>query len=264
MQRFETLKITRAGAVATLAVDRPKALNALNSQVFREVIAACRALEADPGLRALVVTGTGERAFVAGADIREMAEADGEAAVAQTRLGMEMYDRLRRLPVPVIASIRGYALGGGLLLAMAADVRIAGERAVFGYPEITIGIFPGTGGTVLMERVFGSSLARALCLTGDRFDAARAYALGFLHRLVPDAELEAETAALAERLAGYNQVAVRAVKRVLDASLEGSFAAAREAETEAYRAVFEDPNAREGLTAFLEKRAPRYRREDEA
>ena len=206
----------------------------------------------------VVVKGAGGRAFVAGADIKEFNAMTAAEAEAKSWQGMRLYDLMRRLPKPVVASIDGYALGGGMLLAMACDVRVAAETAIFGYPEIRLGIFPGTGGTVLLDRLIGPAAARSICLLGERFPAERAYQLGLVNRLVPASELATATDEVAATLAGYSPVAVRELKAVLNASLERDFEAARVVEVAAYGRCFASDDRKEGVRAFIEKRTPSF------
>lgn len=259
MPTYETLLVADDGPVRTVTINRPKALNALNAAVFAEMNDVLARTEAGPATRVVVLKGAGEKSFVAGSDIKEFAALTPEAAEIRTWKGMHLYDRMRRLPQPIVASIHGYALGGGMLIAMACDVRVASRRAEFGYPEIRLGIFPGTGGTVLFDRLIGHANARALCLTGERFSAERAWQIGIVTHLVEHEALAARTAELANLLAGYSPIAVRNLKRALDASLERDFEAARAEEAKAYRACFESEDMREGVAAFIEKRPPVFR-----
>ena len=256
---YENIIVETRDAVGLITLNRPKALNALNRQVFTDLAACLEALAGREEVRVVVITGAGERAFVAGADIKEMEDMSRAEAEARSWQGMRLYDRIRHQPQPVMARIHGYALGGGMLLAMACDVRVAAESARFGYPEIRLGIFPGTGGTVLIDRLFGAGTARAICLTGEHFAARRAYELGIVTHLVEDDGLDAETARLSSMLAGYSPVAVRELKSVLNASLELDFEAARAAEIAAYGRCFDSEDRREGMRAFSEKRPPRFR-----
>ena len=258
MAEYETLLVADEGPVRTVTIDRPEALNALNARVFAEMNDVLALTAGDATVRVVVLKGAGERSFVAGADIKEFAALTPDAAEIRTWKGMHLYDRMRRLPQPLIASIHGYALGGGMLIAMACDLRIASEQAEFGYPEIRLGIFPGTGGTVLFDRLVGHANARALCLTGERFSAARAYQLGVVTHLVARDALAAKTAELAALLAGYSPIAIRNLKRALNASLERDFEAARAEEAHAYRDCFEHEDVREGVAAFVEKRPPAF------
>jgi enoyl-CoA hydratase len=234
--------------------------NALSVEVFRELTACLIAISKDPDIRVVVIKGAGDKAFVAGADIKEMAAAGGaETGSERSYLGMHLYDQIRHMPQPIIASINGYALGGGMLLAMACDVRVAADSATFGYPEIKLGIFPGTGGTILLDRLIGPANARSICLTGELFDAQRAYHLGLITHLVAKDDLVAETARLADLMAGYSPVAMRELKCALNASMELSFEAAREAEIKAHARCFASNDRLEGMTAFVEKRSPNFR-----
>ncbi len=253
---FETLLIDIDGACATITINRPDRLNAVNTLVFTEMGRALDGLAENAEVRIIVLKGAGERAFVAGADIKEMADMTRAEAETRSWHGMRLYDKMRRQPQPLVASIQGYALGGGMLIAVACDVRVASERAEFGYPEIRLGVFPGTGGTILVDRLLGAATARAICLLGDRFPAERAYQLGIVNRLVAHGELEAATAEVAETLAGYSPIAIRELKRALNASLEMDFEAARAVEIEAYGRCFDSEDRREGMAAFIEKRQP--------
>jgi enoyl-CoA hydratase len=255
---FDTILFKNDGPIGTITINRPDALNALNSLVFAELYELFDRIAQDQAIRVVVLQGAGEKSFVAGADIREMAGMSRTQAEARSWNGMRLYDRMRRLPQPLIASIQGYALGGGMLIALACDIRIASTNASFGYPEIKLGIFPGTGGTVLLDRLLGAAASRAICILGERLTAERAWQLGIVSKLVAPDELGAATQEAAATIAGYSPVALRELKRALNASLELDFAAAREIEIEAYGAAFESHDRQEGMNAFLEKRAPRF------
>lgn len=255
---FETLLVAVADGIATVTVNRPEVLNALNTQVFSDLSQCLSGLAEQEDVRVVLIRGAGEKAFVAGADIKEMEGMTRAEAEARSWQGMRLYDQIRRQPQPVMARIGGYALGGGMLLAMACDVRVASDRARFGYPEIRLGIFPGTGGTVLIDRLFGAGVARALCLTGEHISAQRAYELGIVTHLVSHDQLDAETGRLAALMAGYSPIALRELKTVLNASLERDFESARAVEIAAYGRCFDSADRIEGMRAFSEKRAPNF------
>lgn len=253
-----TLQVSTAGAVTTIAVHRPDALNALNATVWSELLDAFAAAEADDNVRALLLVSGSPKSFVAGADIKEFTALDGAGARARSQRIMGNYDRLRRLAKPSVAAIEGWCLGGGLEIALACDVRVASRTAKFGYPEIKLGIFPGTGGTVLLAKLIGAAAAREICLLGEIIDAERAYGLGLVGRVVEPDALAATGRALAERLAGFSPVALRECKRVLDAMLEDDMAPHRATELDAYRNAFESEDRKEGVAAFIEKRPPKF------
>jgi len=255
---FATLKLRREDAVLVVAIDRPDALNALNATVWDELDAVLEESAADASVNVLVLTGGGDKAFVAGSDVKEMAGMGREEAMARSWRGMRLYDRMRNHPQPIVAAINGYALGGGMLLALACDVRIAADSATLGYPEIRLALLPGTGGTVLLDRMVGPALARAICLTGEHFSAERAREMGLVWRVVPKAELMAEAMAVARRMAGYSPLALRELKGALNASQERDWTTARAAEVARYGACFASFDKEEGVRAFVEKRPPRF------
>lgn len=248
--------IERAGAVATITLNRPHARNALNRSLLYALSVALSDLAADDSLRALIVTGAGDRAFCAGADLIERQSLTARELTAHTLAINAVADALAEFPVPVIAAVRGYALAGGAELAIACDLRVAGEDAVFGYPEVKIGVFPGAGGVVRLPRLIGPGAARDLLYTGRQVFAAEALRLGLVDRVVPGAQVLPAARALAEEIAANAPLAIRALKRALAESV-------RLPEPEAHRAVRAlraplDSTAdyREGLAAFAAKRKP--------
>jgi enoyl-CoA hydratase len=255
MGGFEHLAIDRAGAVATLRLVRPKALNALDPALLREVARALRDVRRDPGVRVLVVSGEGDRAFSAGADIAAMAAMTAEEGHAYSRLGHEVLGRLADLQIPAIAAVNGVALGGGLELALACDLIVASERARFGLPEITLGLIPGFGGTQRLALRVGLGRARELIYRGAVIDAAEALRIGLVSRVVPPAALAGEAAALADELAARAPVAMRQAKRAT-AAAAAALAEGLRYETEAFAVAFASEDRVEGLRAFLAKRAP--------
>src|SRR5690242_14583372 len=221
---LRNLHLTRAGAVATLTLDRPRALNALDAATLRELARAIRELRRDGGVRALVVTGAGDKAFSAGADIAAMGAMSPADGHAYSRLGHEVLARLEALPIPVVAAVNGVALGGGLELALACDLIVASERARFGQPEINLGLIPGFGGTQRLVRRIGQTRAREVIYLGAPLSAADALRVGLANRVVAPERLAEEVAALARELAGKAPVALAQAKRATavaaDADLE--------------------------------------------
>ncbi len=256
---FENLHLAVSEGVATVTVTRPKALNALNAAVFDELERAFTGLREDAEVRAIVVTGSGDKAFVAGADIVELAELGPEAAQATSARGQGVFNLIERCGKPVVAAVNGFALGGGLELALACHVRVASDNARLGLPEVTLALIPGYGGTQRLARLVGVGRALEMVLTGDMIDAAAAERCGLVSRVVPQAELAATAMKIARRIASRGPVALRlAMTAVLDgvgAPLEAGLA--READL--FGQCFATDDMREGTRAFLEKRKPTYR-----
>lgn len=242
--------------VAVIRLDRPDALNALNSDVEREVLTAATTLERDPTVRAIVLTGS-ERAFAAGADVREMHPRSFEDLDASRPF--EGWDELARLRTPLVAAVSGFALGGGCELAMLCDVVIAAEDAVFGQPEIRLGILPGLGGTQRLPRAVGKAKAMDLCLTGRRMDAREAEGAGLVSRVVATESVLDEALAVAEAIAGMSVLAAASVKAAINEAFESPLASGLRLERTLFKARFATGDQKEGMSAFLEKRAPSYR-----
>ena len=250
---FETIQLEVA-AVATLTVNRPDKLNALNAQVIGELEAAMDQLEADPSVRVLLVTGAGEKAFVAGADIAELARTDAASGEATSRRGQRLLDRLEAAPFATLAVIQGFALGGGLELALACDLRLASEKAKLGLPEVTLGIIPGYGGTQRLPRVVGQGRALELILTGGMIPASKALEIGLVNRVSPPESLLEEARTLAASIAKVGPVAVRKAKWLVYYGADVSFARGCEAEAATFGILCTSEDKAEGTTAFLEKR----------
>jgi enoyl-CoA hydratase len=243
----------RRGAIEILTVNRPKALNALNQEVMDTLHEIIAELSMDMDLRAVVLTGSG-KAFVAGADIASMQELHPLEAEAFAGSGQDMGEAMNRLPVPIIAAVNGFALGGGCELAMCCDIVLAGERAMFGQPEVKLGVIPGFGGTQRLIRRVGMAKAMDLCLTGRMVKAPEAVQMGIASRLVEGDVLEAalETA---ETIAKNGPVAVRLAKRALIENEDVSLEAGLKAERSLFALCFSTTDQREGMAAFLGKRA---------
>lgn len=246
--------VERRGAVVVLRLNRPEVLNALDSQVMGELADRMGEADRDPEVAVMVITGTG-RAFAAGADISQMATAQPADLMALDHLAR--WDQIRQVKKPVIAAVFGFCLGGGLELAMAADVIVASEDARFGQPEIKIGVMPGAGGTQMLTRLVGPQRAMEMVLTGRMVDADEAYRIGLVARLVPVGTAEAEAMVLAEEIAAMPrwavQLAKEAVHRVAVAGLDYAF------ERKNFYLLFSTEDQKEGMAAFLEKRPPKFK-----
>jgi len=246
------------GRVGVLTIRREKALNALNRQVLQELDQVLGVLEGRPDLGCLVVTGAGSRAFVAGADIAEMALMGPEEALAFARLGQGVFSRLEALPVPVIAAVQGFALGGGCELALCCDIVLASDRAVFGQPEVKLGVIPGFGGTARLVRRIGYGSAMQWILAGGNVGAEEACRLGLVQRVVPGEALRSEAMETAREIAARGPLAVRAAKALVRQARERALPEALEAEARAFAELFATEDRREGMAAFLEKRPVRF------
>ena len=245
------IRVERDGGVAVVTIDRQDALNALDVATLTELRDRLRELVADSEVRAVVVTGAGEKAFVAGADIKYMSGLDRERAAAWGALGHEAATLLETMPKPAIAAINGFALGGGCELALACDLRYASSRAKLGQPEINLAIVPGWGGTQRLARVCGIGVAKDLILTGRTIDAAEALRVGLVNEIAdPVLERALETA---RELATKSPAALAVAKRLVNAS-----PSSLELEVEGFGALFEGAEAKEGLAAFVERRSPRF------
>jgi len=247
-----------SGRVLTLTVNRPDKLNALHRETLLALDAAFAQAAADPDIGVVVLTGAGAKAFVAGADIAEMADLPAIAGRDFGQIGQRLMRRIERMPKPVIAMVNGYALGGGLELAMACHLRIAADTARIGQPEINLGLIPGFGGTQRLLRLAGRGAALELCLLGEPIDAARAHQLGVVNRVVPADELEAATRQIAERLAQSAPLALRAVLDTIVVGGECGLDEGLELESTQFGLMFASDDMREGTRAFLERRKPAF------
>jgi enoyl-CoA hydratase len=253
------LRLERHGAVATVTLDRPRALNALDATTLRELARAIRDVRRDGEVRALVVGGAGEKAFSAGADIAAMAKMSAADGHAYSRLGHEVLARLEALPIPVVAAVNGVALGGGLELALACDLIVASERARLGQPEINLGLIPGFGGTQRLVRRIGQTRARELIYLGRALSAEEALRMGLVNRVVPPERVAEEAARLAAELAAKPPVALAQAKRATAVAADADLETGCRYEVEAFGVTFASEDRVEGLTAFLEKRPPAWK-----
>ncbi|HTS81259.1 MAG TPA: enoyl-CoA hydratase-related protein [Myxococcaceae bacterium] len=246
------------GPFATVTVDRPKSLNALDTRTLQELEKAAADLAQRPDIRGVIVTGAGEKAFVAGADIAEMNGMDAERARHFGALGQRVMDAIGALPVPVVAAVNGFALGGGCELALACDFIYASENARFGLPEVSLGVIPGFGGTQRLTRLVGRARAKELIFTGDMIDAARAREIGLVLDVVPLPRLVSHARATLERAAKKGPLAIRRAKEAIDRGADLELADGLHIEREVFADLFDSADRREGMKAFLEKRPPTF------
>lgn len=246
------------GHVATVTMNRPEALNAFDPAQMQAVIDAFDELRGDDRVRVAILTGAGERSFAAGADIKRMAVMSSEEGYAFGRLGHALANAVERFPRPVIAAVNGFALGGGCEVALACDIRLASENAVFAQPEVSLGIPPGWGGSQRLTRLIGPGLASEMIFTGRRVKADEALRLGLVNAVHPLAELMPAARALAEAIATNSPRAVAQAKRLIRLALNGAIDDGLAAEAKAFGEAFETEDQREGMGAFVEKRSASF------
>jgi len=255
---FENVEYELRAPTAWITVCRPEKLNALNRRTVEEIVAALEQALADDSVRVVVLTGDGEKAFVAGADIEEMSKLSPQQAQEFSRFLQASLDRIERSPKPVVAAVNGFALGGGCELALACHIRLAADRARFGQPEVGLGLIPGAAGTVRLSRVIGRGRALDLILTGEMINSDQAERMGLVSRVLPSDQLGAAASAYAANLAKKSPMAMRrALESVLSAE-EASHAEAQRLEAGLFGLCFATEDMREGTAAFLEKRKPDF------
>jgi enoyl-CoA hydratase len=256
-----TLRVDDRGPVRVITVDRPAVLNALNAAVIADLAAVLEATDGDARagrVRGVLLTGAGDKAFVAGADIAAMVDMDRETALRFSGRGHAVGEMLAALPVPTLAAVHGFALGGGCELALACDFIYASSKAKFGQPEVKLGVIPGFGGTQRLLRRVGLARALELCMTGAMIDADEALRLGLVNRVLPPEELQAAAMATLEQIAGLGPLAVAKVKEVLHRGAALPLDEANAIEADAFAALFDSEDQREGMQAFLAKRTPQF------
>ena len=253
---YETILVTTEGKVGLITLNRPQALNALNTQLIRELNRALDGFEANPAIGAIVITGS-DKAFAAGVDIKEMHQKTFVEAYGSDFLAP--FDRISHCRKPIIAAVAGYALGGGCELAMSCDIILAADNAVFGQPEITLGIMPGAGGTQRLTRAVGKAKAMELCLTGRRMNAGEAERSNLVSRVVPAATLLEEALAVAETIANLSQHAVMMIKEAINRGFATTLAEGTRFERGQFYSLFATEDQKEGMGAFIEKRKPAFR-----
>ncbi|MGH3358512.1 MAG: enoyl-CoA hydratase [Nocardioidaceae bacterium] len=253
---YDTILVETAGGVGWITLNRPGALNALNLDVMRDVVAAAEAFDADPAIGCIVLAGS-EKAFAAGADIKQMQPMTYVDAYAGDLFGE--WERLTKVRKPVVAAVAGYALGGGCELAMMCDLIVAADSARFGQPEITLGVIPGMGGSQRLTRAVGKSKAMDMCLTGRMMDAEEAERSGLVTRVVPADDLRAEVTKVAEKIASMSTLATAAAKEAVNQAFESTLAEGVHMERRLFFGTFATEDKAEGMAAFVEKRKPDFK-----
>ncbi len=255
---FENLLYECHDGIATVTVNRPKALNALNQATLKELLCLFAEIRDDDSVKIVILTGAGEKAFVAGADIAEMQSIDAATGRQFALLGHQLAATIETLPKPVIAAVNGFALGGGCELALCCDIRLASETARFGQPEVNLGVIPGFGGTQRLPRLIGKGRACELLMTGDMIDASEAHRIGLVNKVLPAEDLLAAATKMATKIASKGPVAVSLVKSALHDGLESDLARACAHEADLFGLCFATADQKEGMLAFLEKRPAKF------
>ena len=258
---YKDIIFEKDGSVGIIKFNRPKALNAINNNVLKELDDALDRIEGDGGLRVLVLTGEGEKAFVAGADIGYIAKLSPLGLREFSTRGQDFLFRLEGFPLPIIACVNGFALGGGLELAMACDFIYASENAKFGQPEINLGIIPGFGGTQRLSRMAGKAMAKELCMTGAMIDASEAKGIGIVNKVFPAEQLWEKTMKTAKGIASKGRVALKGMKDCIHRGYDVDLRDGCYIEREAFGLCGTSPDFNEGMGAFLEKRKPDFKGE---
>jgi len=254
MTELNNVRFEQEGPIAQITIDRPKALNALNFETLQELLHCCGRLEKAREVRAVILTGGGEKAFVAGADISHMRDLDVLAAADFAGLGHQVMAAVENLPQPVIAAVNGFALGGGCELALSCDIRIAAENAKFGQPEVNLGVIPGFGGTQRLPRLVGKGMACELLYTGDIIGAAEALRIGLVNRVVPPDQLLPVCREIAGKIAAKGPLAIRLCKQTVNTGMQMDLVRANSYEAVQFGQCFASEDQKEGMRAFLEKR----------
>ncbi len=255
---YQNLLLDIADGIGTVAVNRPKALNALNTETLHELQRVFEESESNPEVQVVILTGVGDRSFIAGADISEMRDMNSLEAIRFSKLGHATLDQIERLGKVVIAAVNGFALGGGTEIALACDFIFASENAKFGQPEVTLGVFPGFGGTQRLPRSIGKARAKELIFTGAIISAEEARDFGIVNRIFPAKSLVEETRRVAKKIASNGPIAVQLAKASVDRGYDVPLKEGCHMEAVAFGACFTTMDQKEGMTAFLEKRKPRF------
>ncbi len=256
---YENIIFEKDENIAVIKFNRPKALNAINPDVLKELNDALDDIESDGDMKVLILTGEGEKAFVAGADISHMVKLSPLEGRTFSREGQNILFRLEQLPIPVIACVNGFALGGGTEISMACDFIYAAETAKFGQPEINLGIIPGFGGTQRLSRLVGKAMAKELCMSGVMISANEAREMGLVNKVFPSEKLWEETMKTARLLASKGRVSMRGVKHSIDRGFDVDLTSGCYLEADAFAMCMASPDGKEGMSAFLEKRKPEFK-----
>ncbi len=256
---YKTLMYEKKENIGLLTINRPEKMNAISQELTAELSLLLDEIENDDELRVIVMTGAGDKAFVAGADINELVDRDARLGRRVSRERQEIFSRIENLHVPVIAAVNGYALGGGLELALACSIRICSEKAQFGAPEVKLGIIPGDGGTQRLPRLVGQGRAMEMIITGDFIDAQEAYRIGLVNKVFPPEKLKEEAMELAKKIASRPPLAVRYAKEAVNRSQEGDSVSGFALESYLHALSCTTEDKKEGVSAFLEKRKGKFK-----
>ena len=257
--KYKFLLYSKEEGIGTVTINRPESLNALNGEVFTELYKLFQEIEDDQDVRVVILTGSGEKAFIAGADIAEMQAQSSVEIRSFIDKGRRASDRIYTLSKPVIAAINGFALGGGCELAMCCDLRVASENAKFGQPEINLGTIPGGGGTQRLSRLIGMTRAKELIYTGNTIDANTAFTMGLVNKVVPPENLMAEAKELARKLLSKSSIALALAKKAITSGANMNLPSGLDLEAECFALSFATEDQKEGMSAFLQKRKPEFK-----
>jgi len=257
--KYKFLLYSKEEGIGIVTINRPESLNALNGEVFTELYKLFQEIEDDQDVRVVILTGSGEKAFIAGADIAEMQAQSSVEIRSFIDKGRRASDRIYTLSKPVIAAINGFALGGGCELAMCCDLRVASENAKFGQPEINLGTIPGGGGTQRLSRLIGMTRAKELIYTGNAIDANTAFTMGLVNKVVPPENLMAEAKELARKLLSKSSIALALAKKAITSGANMNLPSGLDLEAECFALVFATEDQKEGMSAFLQKRKPEFK-----
>jgi len=257
--KYKSLLYSKEEGIGTVTINRPESLNALNGEVYTELYKLFQEIEDDQDVRAVILTGSGEKAFIAGADIAEMQPQSSVEIRSFIDKGRRASDRIYTLSKPVIAAINGFALGGGCELAMCCDLRVASENAKFGQPEINLGAIPGAGGTQRLSRLIRMTKAKELIYTGNAIDANTAFTMGLVNKVVPPESLMAEAKELARKLLSKSSIALALAKKAITSGANMNLPSGLDLEAECFALIFATEDQKEGMSAFLQKRKPEFK-----